>query len=406
MTSNLAQKVEQELLRDIEKTGQPLDKISLVEICDAKEGIYGTPGKSRRPVQLRFQKIKELTPRGYSTLLRRLNITPGPSTLEAQATAQDADADEELVLSDDEFLSVIDEEKVINDENIDIDSDTEELPSTFGGLSIKSKPSEIKSKPSEMSKSTNKMFSPEKTKIFSPAAASPPSQQSTASLTDYDHDDSAVDGLDFKRQCGTKSRPYIILADPSHPEQNYPFDITPLEGVEQNDHTHSGFHIRMVVSSPDMNAWKATIPSKRDHPELTPLTGRTVMVKGPSRNYWMRSAELFHDSDKNLDCQVTKTAHEKTDTAIKADSIRQASFFLIVFHKDLVLDNNIFSHNDGNFLKTNKTGMKLKAGHKDNPFKGKKVEVMGMCVWWMIGLAGGERIRDDESEDDADALFV
>ena len=52
----LTRKTEQTLLEDIENTGLPLDQVSLVDICDAKEGIYGAPGKTRRPVQLRFKK--------------------------------------------------------------------------------------------------------------------------------------------------------------------------------------------------------------------------------------------------------------------------------------------------------------------------------------------------------------
>jgi hypothetical protein len=107
-------------LADLETTGLPLDQISLVDICDAKEGINGAPGKSRQPVQLRFQKIKELPARGYRKLLIKHNITLGTATLAAadqreqaqelpeQETTQDADedttqdADEELVLSDNE----------------------------------------------------------------------------------------------------------------------------------------------------------------------------------------------------------------------------------------------------------------------------------------------------------------
>jgi hypothetical protein len=47
----LSQKVEQTLLADIENTGLPLDQVSLVDLCGAKEGIYGAPGKNRWPVQ-------------------------------------------------------------------------------------------------------------------------------------------------------------------------------------------------------------------------------------------------------------------------------------------------------------------------------------------------------------------
>jgi hypothetical protein len=57
-----------------------LDTISLVDICDKREGIFGAPGKARRPVQKRFQKHKELSRRGYKKLLEKYNITPGPAT--------------------------------------------------------------------------------------------------------------------------------------------------------------------------------------------------------------------------------------------------------------------------------------------------------------------------------------
>jgi hypothetical protein len=395
--------VEQTLLADIENTGIPLDQLSLVDICDAKEGIYGAPGRSRRPVQLRFQKIKELTPRNYRKLLAKHNITPGPATLAAKqqepaqelpdqaSTAQESE--EELVLSDDE-------EEVTTDEDKDIDID---LASAFQRISVKSKSSE--------------MFSPEKTPtknaMFSPTSGASPVGQSTADMTPsstedhttttaYDDTDPAIDALDFRRQCGTKSRPYIILADPSHPEHNFPFDITPFEGVEYNDYDHNGFHIRMAVASPDMNAWQAFIPSSKEFPKLASLIGRAVMVKGPSRNYWMSDAEMYHK--KGIDCQVTKTAHEKTDTAIKADPNRQTSFFFIVFHKGLILDNYIFSGNS-TILQMWKNGMKLDPDHASNPFKTKKLDVIGMCVWWRVGTAGGTRIRDGKAEEDADDLF-
>jgi hypothetical protein len=100
------QKIERTLLGDLEATGRSLDKISLVDLCDENEFIYGSPGKSRRPVQARFGKIKKLTPRGYRRLLAKHNINAGPATLAAQAQApsedEESDDEEEEVLSDDE----------------------------------------------------------------------------------------------------------------------------------------------------------------------------------------------------------------------------------------------------------------------------------------------------------------
>jgi hypothetical protein len=398
MTS-VSQKVEQTLLADIENTGLPLDQVSLVDLCDAKEGIYGAPGKNRRPVQLRFQKIKELTARSYRRLLAKHSITPGPATLAAvqqeqaqelpdQATAQDAD--EELVLSDDEELVLSDD-----DEDIDI-----HLANALGSISIQSK-------------SASKMYTPEKpptkTVMFSPTSGASPGQSTTDTMpsstedhaTYCDDADPSVDALDFRHQFGTKSHPYIILADPSHPERNSPFDITSFEGVEYNDYDHNGFHIRMAVASPDMNDWKAFIPSSKEFPKLASLIGRAVVVKGPSRNYWMTDAEMYH---QKAECQVTKTAHEKTDTAIEADPDRQKSFYLLVFDKRLILDNYIFSGNNTS-LQAWKNGMKLEPKHPRYPFTKKKLDVIGMCLWWRIGIAGGTRIRNCKAKENADDLF-
>jgi hypothetical protein len=98
--------------------------------------------------------------------------------------------------------------------------------------------------------------------------------------------------------------------------------------------------------------------------------------------------------------------------AIKEDPSRQICFFLIVFHKDIVLENNIFSGNH-TVLKMSKNGMKLDHGHEANLFKKKKKkkkkkkEGIGTCICWRIGVTGGTHIRDAElpKSEDADALF-
>jgi hypothetical protein len=299
----LSQKAAQQLLVDIENIGLPLDQISLVNLCDAKEGIYGGPGLPRRPVQAQFQKIKKLSARGYRRLLAHHNITPGPATLAAQqqdqATAQDTDEESLLVLSDDEIAdekSSDDEDaQDTDDEDIDEEDIDSDLASAFGSCT---------------------MSSPQKTpnkKLFSPS----PSRASSHA------NDSALDALDFRRQWGTKSHPYITLADPSHPERNFPFDVISFEGVEHENHEHKGIHIRMAVASPDMNSFQAFIPSSKEFPRLALLIGRAVMVKGPSRSFGNSDAELYHE--KGVECPVTKTAHEKTDTAIKAVPSRQTS---------------------------------------------------------------------------------
>jgi hypothetical protein len=163
----------------------------------------------------------------------------------------------------------------------------------------------------------------------------------------------------------------------------------------------------MEVAVPDMNeAIKAFIPSPNEFPKLTALTsliGRVVMVTRPSRSYWMRDAGVYH-KNKGSDCQVTKMAHEKTDTAIKADPNRQMSYFLIVCHKDTILDNYVFSGSNTTVTMW-KNITKLGPDHANNPFKKKRYDVIGVCLWWRIGIAGGTRIRDGKVELDAGDLI-
>jgi hypothetical protein len=151
-----------------------------------------------------------------------------------------------------------------------------------------------------------------------------------------------------------------------------------------------------------MNAWKAFIPTSKEFPKLAPFIGGAVMVKGPSRSYWMSDAEMYHQKG---DCQITKNAHEKTNTAIKMDPNRQTSFYLIVFPKGIILENPIFSGNNS-FLQMWKNGMKLGPDHARYPFKKKKkMDVVGICLWWRIGIAGRTIIRNGKAEADAVDFF-
>jgi hypothetical protein len=255
-----------------------------------------------------------------------------------QVTAQDAD--KVLMLSDKE---------TITDGNDDIDI---ELASAFRDISIKSKSSKIPSP--KMTPTKNVMFNSGASLGQSTTDTMPSSTEDHAASSD--DSDPALSVFDFRRQWGTQSCPHIILARPSHPEHNSPFDIHSFTGIKYNDYEYKGFHIRISIALPDMNAWKAFIPTSKEFPNLAPLIGRAVMVKGPSRSYWMSNAGMYNQQKGG--CQITKNALEKTDAVIKADPSRQMSFYLIVFPKGIILDNYIFSGKDSD-LEMWKHGMKL-----------------------------------------------
>jgi hypothetical protein len=156
-------KLERTLLADIEATGLPLDQISLVDLCDDKEGIYGAPGAPRWPVQVRFAKIKQLTITGYRRLLAKHNIIAGPATLAAQAAArQDTDKesedDEEEQLSDNEKEEVSNNKEESEDEQ---DSNIDTLKLTRARISSpinsKSASKMAKTPPRDKTPSTKKV---------------------------------------------------------------------------------------------------------------------------------------------------------------------------------------------------------------------------------------------------------
>jgi hypothetical protein len=151
-----------------------------------------------------------------------------------------------------------------------------------------------------------------------------------------------------------------------------------------------------------MAAWKAFIPSLKKFPKLAPLIGRVVLVKGPSRNFWLSNADIYYD---DTECQITKLAHVMTNTAIKLDPNRQSCFYLIVFQKGIILDNFIFSGNN-DILQMYTNGMKVGPEHRRYPVKKKKkMEVIGMSLWWRIGIARGTIIPDGKEEADAADFF-
>jgi hypothetical protein len=179
---SITSKVERTLLQDIEEIGLPLDTIFLVDICDKKEDIFGTPGKARRPVQKRFQKHKELSTRGYKKLLEKYDITPGPATLEAQSQTPEPEPEEQED-QEDQDTDQQDEESVtseVDDEDSNTFSEASDgekeikadLSSAFGNLSFKASSSVTMNNSNE---NHNTMETPIKTPIkiamFSPPVA-------------------------------------------------------------------------------------------------------------------------------------------------------------------------------------------------------------------------------------------
>jgi hypothetical protein len=200
--------------------------------------------------------MKELTAHSYRRLLAKHGITLGPATLTAKQQEQAAKLPNQATAQYANKVLVLSNQDTITNDDKDMDI---ELASAFRDISIKSKSSKIPSP--EMTHTKNLMFNSGASLGQSTTNMIPSSMEDNAASSDDSN--LAVDVLDFQRQWDTQSCPHIIFARPSHTEHNSPFDIHSFTGIKYNNYEYKGFHIRISIALPDMNAWKAFIPKYR-----------------------------------------------------------------------------------------------------------------------------------------------
>ena len=203
--------------------------------------------------------------------------------------------------------------------------------------------------------------------------------------------------LDFFCQRGTLQNPHITVVDTDFPEQHRIFDITKVE-IEHRNYDYTGYHIRLAPDLPHFDSWNIYVPDYDTYPWLEALFGRILIVKGPSRSYWLGDSETYH---KKIACAASKKAHEAVEAAIKDDANRQISHHVMVWKKGTVLDNTILSEDNFEVAK-NHNGMKLEKNHDDNPYDR---NIYGMTNYWTIVEKGGKRVRSKKTKVNAKALL-
>jgi hypothetical protein len=123
---------------------------------------------------------------------------------------------------------------------------------------------------------------------------------------------------------------------------------------------------------------------------------RLVRLKGPSQNGWFRNSERYH---KNLTCASTKNVHQATEIEIERDDDRKSSYWLIVFPKDVVLDNHIFSK-DADIVEPKWNS--LTSTEQENVAE---VKLYAIAMMWIIGEDGGRRTSTPSGTPVAKDLF-
>jgi hypothetical protein len=196
-------------------------------------------------------------------------------------------------------------------------------------------------------------------------------------------------------QSGTEQYPWIVQVDSQRPEANRDFDIQFVQHMDQDEiYSRNGFHIRRTVAPQDHEKWEATIPNGYD-PQYA---GRLILVKGPLQDYWQRSAETYHSTNK-IKCPATKMAHSASEIAISGTTDRLWAYYLLCFGPEIALDNQIFSK-DEYLVPMGKNPMVSAA--KENAFQ---KDLRSLVLYWHIAVRGGTKISNGKKSDHSKDLF-
>ena len=191
------------------------------------------------------------------------------------------------------------------------------------------------------------------------------------------------------KQDGSSDYPYILIANLDKPEANWGFEVSLVKGIEYRNFTRDAFHIRKVTNVTQEGQWDATIPIEK----YPTLAQRSVLIRGPSQDFWHRSADRYHQLGF---CDKTKTVHEALETQIENDPSRLYSHWLIVLPQGTELENHILSDDAKHVKKmTNDLVATIKLNEGDE-HEEEEVELLGLDVYWRIAIKGGEMLRSPE----------
>ena len=424
------------LLAHFESTGETRHEFDLNAYLDndASEEIFGASGSDqRRRAQYRWKTIKEKKLKSYVKYLKKHNVQAGTRTtalyfsatlkpeenMMATKNSESSESEDETYIEgDEEEEEEYDEEEETYDEVLEEEEEgrrssttTTKTASTTksGKPSTKAHPSMMFRSPERKKKAAlppKKKGSSTPTRPVQGKAARPNFVQVPHRQHVFGQTSALVAALPsltprcfiphqwYFDQDGTNQHPWIIEVN-QYAERNREFCIQWVEGMDQNNiFKRNGYHIRRSIAPRDFDLWTATIPEGFE-PEYA---DRLVLVKGPSLDDWVKDGERYH---ARLDCPATKDAHNETSLAIQeGNSARQWAFYLICFPYGTVLDNQVFSPDEGTIpVELNPVQVDAK---DDNPFQ---KDLRGMTVFWKIAVAGGKKTGSAKKTVEAKKMF-
>ena len=235
----------------LEAQDEPIEEISLLDLCNANPHLCGFKGSEhRRRLQKFFTRIKARIKRdGHTAYLNTLNLYGVNQSKQETNTTADM-IDEKLPDFNKLALDGEDTEGEEEEESISDDDISEASSVTFPADTTPSKNTSFLNKTSKTHfKSPASFGSNKKKKSF------------TSPATSIDESFMAL-----ATRNGTKDTPYIVYANTEYPEKNRDFDIVFISQMEHESHEYQGFEICRAIAVPDFDLWEMTIPTAKTLP--------------------------------------------------------------------------------------------------------------------------------------------
>ena len=102
-------------------------------------------------------------------------------------------------------------------------------------------------------------------------------------------------------------------------------------------------HKAISPGSTDYQQWAARILDDTEFPQYP---GPKILIKGNSRDFWVRNLGRYHDNPNGPNCVATKLKHREAYFAIIEDPERQCTYWIIVLPQHNELDNSVLAGDD------------------------------------------------------------
>jgi hypothetical protein len=354
-----------QLCDDIKRSCRPRNEINLASICNKHPNIYGDPASDeRRAVQRKFDLLKRKTIQQYAHFLDKLELPHGAATLRElrRAAFNSVDSPPSTSTATGATTTNDNDSNETNNKTNDKTNDdtTGQLATIVANLSIVEPPAAATPVKTPTPPFVGGFLSPNRFLTPNNMLSPPPSVTASSEISD--------------NSPGSRNSPHIIDVDTAHPERNREFFVQYVDNLEHNSHIRSVFHIRCTTAVQDCDLWEATIHGTES---------RKILVKGPSRDWWLTKAELYNTQ---FTCDATKNAHLATGLAIARHETRQWTYWLLVFPESVVLDNVLFS-GDPTEIEVHVVGLSTTE---------ESIPLQSCMVYWQVSMKfGGRRIKEN-----------